>query len=86
MPVRLFSEPPHLALLLRDSSFEVITYRVFKDKNNVYFLAYDLVQEGGNQGERTSSCEILRGADAATFTKISDMTFVDKDREWKIGK
>lgn len=65
-------------------TFEALTYRVFKDKNNVYFLTYNLKQDGGNQNEESTDYDILREADAATFIKISDTEFEDKNTTWTI--
>ena len=66
------------------NTFEALTYRVFKDKNHVYFLTFDLKQDGGNENEESSDYDILRDADAASFTKISDTEFEDKYTTWSI--
>ena len=71
------------------NSFEVLTYQVFKDKNHVYYLTHNLKQEGviadddEDSGEE-ATYDILRGAHAPSFIKLSDTEFEDENTTWYI--
>lgn len=64
-------------------SFECLTYEVFKDKNNVYYLTKNLhADDGEKSGQKGYG--ILKGADANTFKLINENTFEDKNSTWRI--
>lgn len=66
------------------ASFEILTHEVYKDKNNVYFLTYNLKSDNQAKGEHNGYA-ILEGADAPTFFKLGEKRFVDKNTEWTIS-
>jgi len=65
------------------TSFEQVSWRVYKDGGHVYFVTKNLQQEGGN---KQVGYDLLRGADAPTFRMIDDTHFEDRNTTWNIEK
>lgn len=66
------------------NSFEVLSFYVSKDKNNVYYLTRYLSSKD-KAATRKSSYTILEGADAQTFEIIDDKHFADINTIWTIS-
>ena len=64
-------------------TFEVLTWQVAKDRNNVYYLTRFLASEGKKSTERDNYA-ILEGAHAPTFVMIDHETFEDRNTAWVI--
>ena len=65
------------------NTFEVLSFKVFKDKNHVYYLTRDLTAEG-EKATKKENYAILQGAHAPSFYKIDDKNFADENTEWII--
>lgn len=65
------------------NTFETLSWNVAKDKNHVYYLTRFLSSENKKATEK-DNYTILEGADAATFRRINDKNYEDKNQTWTI--